>query len=221
MKSSRRLIIAAVIGLGFCAFGQASNRFAVAGGTSDAKGAATTKPAIEATRTPAEQLSAWQDDFDRWTPDQAMSAFAVHNDVEKAMAKAMALNGVVSQRLIRLARERWGEKAEIAVAHACGTDARADDATARTEVNGDHATIVFHSDDFTDLSLVREHGAWKIDVGAYVTLAGGREAAITRAIDQSTQVVDQAQTDVNAGKYSSADELAKYVREKIAALVPQ
>jgi hypothetical protein len=219
MTPKRRLMTVALMALS--CFGLATSDPTLGATSGETQHAPVTQPAPDSKRTPAEQLSAWQDDFEHWTPDQAMIAYATHNDVERAMARAMSVSGVATQQLVRLARERWGVTAEVAVAHACFTDARADDKAATTELNGDHAKILFHSDDITDLALVREHDSWRIDVAAYVQLSAGHPEGMTRAINQSSQIVDRAMADVRAGKYQGADDLVKDLRTQLGALVSQ
>jgi hypothetical protein len=174
-----------------------------------------------APQTPAEQLALWQDEFDQWDADQAITAYTTHNSTEHDLAHSFAVYGIDAQRLTKLARERWGADAEQAVAHACGTDCRADDATAQVTVNGEHAKIVFKSDDIDDLLMVRENGAWKIDTGAYVQMLGAKTPELIHATDQCSQVVEKALSDMKSGKYAAADDLAKDVRAKLAPLIPQ
>jgi RNA polymerase sigma factor (sigma-70 family) len=215
MAASTKAAVAAIIGAAVIGAGYAATRLASAQTPAPTESPAATQPA-----TPAEQLAAWQDDFEHWTPDEALVAYAIHNDTDKAMAHAFSINGVNAQLLMKLAREKWGAAAELAVAHACSSDARADDATAEITVDGDHAKIAFKSDAIGDLLLVREDGAWKMDIAAYEKLFAGHIDGVIRANLQSGQIFQKALADATAGKYATGDDLVKDITRQIDQIPP-
>ena len=158
--------------------------------------------------SPQEQLLAWQDEFDQGPADQVMHDYAVHTDAQRSMADTLAKCGVSGNRLIKLARKKFGPVAEVAVAHICSTDCRADDknATVKT-IDDSHAVIAFSSDAITDLLMVREDGQWKIDTAGYEKQYGTGLAIGLKQMRLSIPIMDKAAEDLNNGKYASAQAL--------------
>jgi RNA polymerase sigma factor (sigma-70 family) len=220
MAASTKFAVASIMGAAVIGAGYAATRLALAQTPAPTEPPAATQPAATQPATPAEQLAAWQDDFLRWSPDEAMVAYAAHTDSEKAMAHAFSVNGVAMTHLTKLAKDKWGDAAELAVAHACSSDAAADDATAQITVDGDHAKIVFKSDDISDLMLVREDGAWKMDIAAYEKLFAGHVDGVIRANIQSGQIFQKTLADATAGKYATADDLVKDITRQIDQIPP-
>ena len=211
-KAAAILIAAAVVGAGYVVTHKAK-----ADQPAPAPGPAATKPVA---LTPIEQLVAWNDDFERWTVDEAMAAYAVQNDTQRTIAHAMAAQSVAADRLIKLARERWGAAAEQAVAHAYNTDTRADDATAQITVDGDHATVKFKTDAVQDYLLVRVNGNWKFDMAAYEKLFGPNAADVVRTTLQSVPIIEKEIADVTAGKYASYVQLVAEINRQNNLIAP-
>jgi RNA polymerase sigma factor (sigma-70 family) len=220
MAAGTKLAVASIVGAAVLGAGYAATRLASAQTPAPSEPPAATQPAATQPATPAEQLAQWQDDFEHWTPDESMVAYATHNDSEKAMAHAFAVNGVAIARLVKLAKEKWGDAAEQAVSHACMNDTRADDATAQITVDGDHAKLVFKSDVIQDLLLVRENGAWKMDLDAYQQMFAGHVDGVIRANLQSGQIFQKLLADATAGKYATADDLVKDITQQVNLIPP-
>jgi hypothetical protein len=166
---------------------------------------ASTEPS--STGTPVQALLAWQDQFENSTADQVLTEYAVDTDQQRALAQSFADGSIAASHLVKLARERWGADGEKAVALACSTDTRADDAGAHAAIDGDHATLSFDNPQLGKFYLVRRQGAWKIDIAACEKEGGPNIAQEIKSDEQAAASIGAATVNLKAGKYGSYGEL--------------
>lgn len=145
--------------------------------------------------------------------DQAMAlvGFNPNSDKDIAGAKLLAMSIIEQSKLELAVRGKWGKDAETAVAHDCADNLPSDAATAKWDINVDHATATFQIDSLTPMLLVNENGHWKID------LAGYRQANATMDKDMqaATALCDRLTQDLaNKDAYPAADAFIKHVKEE-------
>jgi len=144
-----------------------------------------------------------------------IGAYAVHDEAQQKFALVLAADAVASSRLVKRAGEKWGENAEIAVAHACFTDCRADDAVAQTVVQGDHATVTFKTDAISPLLLVCEQGRWLIDVQGYIQLLGPDLPQAIKDSERFFPIANSAEDQLSKGTYNSPDALVADLNKQL------
>lgn len=162
----------------------------------------------------ADQVRQWEDDFENETPEHILRAYAIHDESQRELARVFAAEGVADSRLIKLARQRWGAEGEMAVAHATGTDCRADDARANIVYVGNHATMSFNAGAINPFLLVREQGRWLIDTPSYLRLAGDLPEALKEE-ERYTAIENAAADSLSKGNYPSADALVADVKKQL------
>jgi hypothetical protein len=161
------------------------------------------------------QLRLWQDQFEERTPEQMLPAYAFHNDEQSKLAWILSQEAVAGSRIVKMARQKWGDQAESRVAHALCTDTRSDDAKANVVYVGEHATVSFTAGTIDPLLLVRENGHWLIDVPGYLKLNSADIPGTIRDTQKIADAVQKIQADLADGKYVSLDALVADINSQI------
>lgn len=166
--------------------------------------------------SPKATLVGWTKHVGDWNIEQLLKIYSVHGDKEASFARALADLALVEGKLQKTVRNRWGPKAELAVARAIAVDTLEDDLAADEKIDGEHAIVTLKAETrLPPLLLVKVNGQWKIDVAAYMRDIGDDMAPAVQLLGQTTAIVQAAVDGLNSGRFKDNDAVVDYLKLKI------
>ena len=136
------------------------------------------------------------------------------NDDERLVARSCAQSDMEVGKLIRTAREKFGDDAAKKVSLAVN-DEGDDDVDAATEtVNGDHGGVTFAGGGDPS-PLIRVNGTWKIDVAAMLKQYDGPAEALSDQVIHRGSAAKVTAQELLAGQYATPDALVNALKERL------
>jgi hypothetical protein len=152
--------------------------------------------------SPKATLAGWTQHVGDWDIEQTLKIYSFSGDKQAAFARALAGQALTQGKLQKLVRDRWGEKAEAAVARAISDDTLEDDLAAAEKIDGDHATLTFKDETrLPPLWMVKVGREWKVDVPAYAREVGDDLEAPIQLLGQTTAIVQAGLDGLKTGRF--------------------
>ncbi len=162
-----------------------------------------------------ETLVAWNQSAADWTTDQAMQMYFFDDAASKRFASELADALLPQEQLQKLVRDKWGADAETKVCRECSSDTIADDQAATVSVHGGHTIVRFKDDVCAPVPMCRVNGEWKLDLKTLIPMLGQTFPAAEKNVIATTPILKKALADLKAGKFATADELAKSLEKQL------
>jgi hypothetical protein len=136
------------------------------------------------------------------------------NDDERRVARSCAQSDLEVGRLIKTAREKFGEDAAKKVSEAIN-DEGDDDIDAGTEtVNGTHGGVTFAGSDDPS-PLIKVDGTWKVDIAAMLKQFDGTADALSDQVIHRGSAAKVTTQELIDGQYGSADALVDALKNRL------
>lgn len=169
--------------------------------------------------SPKAALAGWTRHVGEWDVERALKIYSFAGQKQAAFARALAEQALAQGKLQKVVRDRWGVKAELAVARAIADDTLEDDLAATEQIDGDHATLTFKDEaHLQPLWMVKVDREWKIDIAAYAHDFGDDLEAPIQFLGQTTAVVDAGLDGLRTGRFKDNDALVNYLKVKYEQL---
>jgi hypothetical protein len=136
------------------------------------------------------------------------------NDDERLVARSCAQSDMEVGKLIRTAREKFGDDAAKKVSLAVNDEGDDDVDAAAETVNGDHGGVAFVGGGDPS-PLIRVNGTWKIDVAAMLKQYDGTAEALSDQVIHRGSAAKVTTQELVAGQYATADALVDAIRNRL------
>jgi hypothetical protein len=136
------------------------------------------------------------------------------DDDQRRVARSCAQSDLEVGRLIKTARDKFGDAAAKKISQAIN-DEGDDDIDAATEtINGNHGGVAFAGSD-EPTPLIRVNDAWKVDIAAMLKeFDGGADALSDQMIHRGSAAKVTTQ-ELTAGQYSSIDATVDALKDRL------
>jgi hypothetical protein len=136
------------------------------------------------------------------------------NDDERRVARSCAQSDLEVGKLIKTAREKFGDDAAKKVSEAINDEGDDDIDAAKETVDGTHGGVTFEgSDDPTP--LIRVDGAWKVDIAAMLKQFDGTADALSDQVIRRGSAAKVTTQELVAGQYTTADAMVDALKTRL------
>jgi hypothetical protein len=136
------------------------------------------------------------------------------DDDQRRVARSSAQSDLEVGRLIKNARDKFGDDAAKQVSQAINDEGDDDIDAAQETINGDHGGVAFVGSD-EPTPLIHVDGAWKVDIGAMLKEFDGGADALSDQVIRRGSAAKVTTQELIAGQYSSADALVSALKDRL------
>ena len=136
------------------------------------------------------------------------------NDDERRVARSCAQSDLEVGRLIKTARDKFGDDAAKKVSEAINDEGDDDIDAAQEKVDGSHAGITFAGSDDPS-PLIRVNGVWKVDIAAMLKQFDGTADALSDEVIRRGSAAKVTTQELVAGQYPTADAMIDALKTRL------
>jgi hypothetical protein len=178
-------------------------------------------PPIPKDETPKQAIQRSCKVFDTLDPGAVVKLFRWATPREEKFIRSYVRYAIELTRIEQAVTKKFGRPAADDLVHAAGEQTESDIDAADEAIEGDTATVKFKGQDAPIITLHREDGLWLVYAGDIIDKQTDDE--LKSAIDSYdgwSARLPAIAADVAAGKYATADEVTKLVKEMVNPDLP-
>jgi hypothetical protein len=175
-----------------------------------------TTPSIPKDESPKQSIQRASKVFDTLDPTAALKLFRWTTPREEKFIRSYVRYAIELTRIEQAVTRKFGRPAADALVHAAGEQTESDIDADDESIEGDTATVKFKGQDAPSITLHREDGVWLVYAADIIEKQTDDElkSAMDFYDDWSARLPPIA-AGIAAGKYATADEVTKLVKEMV------
>jgi hypothetical protein len=171
-------------------------------------------PAIPKDESPKQAIQRSSKVFDTLDPSSALKLFHCSTPREEKFIRSYIRYAIELTRIEQAVAKKFGRPAADALVHAAGEQTEADIDDAEESIEGDTATLKFKGQDAPTITLHRTDGLWLVHAADIIDKQTDDELkSATDSYDDWSARLPALAADIASGKYATADEVTKLVKE--------